>query len=122
MAHSWGSFIGLQAVKKSPELYEAYIGVGQITNQTESEKMALKYMIDYYEKNGNKELSKKLQGVTDVNSEEYLKIRDKAMHQAGIGTTHEMKSVFKEIFLESLLNLYLVTFVAGYFYYIFEYI
>ena len=104
MAHSWGSFIGLQAVKKAPELYKAYIGVGQITNQTESEKAALKYMIDYYKEIGDKETSEKLKNVKDINSKDYLKIRDKVMHEAGIGTTHEMKSVFKEIFLESLLN------------------
>lgn len=33
MGHSWGSFIAIEAAQKAPELYEAYIGVGQITNQ-----------------------------------------------------------------------------------------
>jgi pimeloyl-ACP methyl ester carboxylesterase len=45
MGHSWGSYIAIQAAAKSPELYHAYIGVGQISNQMESEKIAYEYMI-----------------------------------------------------------------------------
>lgn len=40
MGHSWGSYIGVQAVAKAPELYHAYIGVGQLTHQIESEQLA----------------------------------------------------------------------------------
>lgn len=40
MALSWGSYVGLQAVARSPELYRAYIGVAQITHQIESEALA----------------------------------------------------------------------------------
>ena len=34
--------------------------------------------------------------------DEYLAIRDEAMHSLGVGTTHAMKSVISGIFLESL--------------------
>jgi hypothetical protein len=40
MAHSGGSIIGIQAVAKVPELYAAYIGVGQISYQLKSEILA----------------------------------------------------------------------------------
>ena len=33
MAHSWGSYIGIKAAQEAPELYYAYIGMGQICNQ-----------------------------------------------------------------------------------------
>jgi len=37
MAHSGGGFIWIQGVAKAPELLYAYIGVGQMSNQFESE-------------------------------------------------------------------------------------
>ena len=38
MGHSWGSFLGIKTVEKYPENYWAYIGIGQVTNQIESER------------------------------------------------------------------------------------
>ena len=101
MAHSWGTYLGIQAVEKRPELYEAYLAVGQITNQPESERRAYEYMLKYYTEEGNKSMLKKLQR-GDSQSAAYRKIRDAAMHQAGIGTTREMKSVVTDIFFRSL--------------------
>ncbi|MBZ9607952.1 alpha/beta hydrolase [Clostridium estertheticum] len=56
MGHSWGSYIAIEAAAKSYELYHAYIGVGQISNQMESEKIAYKYMLKYYKVTGMKKL------------------------------------------------------------------
>jgi len=47
MAHSWGTFFAIQAVKKAPELYSAYIGVEQVSYQNESEKLAYEYIIPF---------------------------------------------------------------------------
>ena len=44
MAHSGGTFFGIQTVAKHPDLYHAYIGVAQISNQLESERLAHNYM------------------------------------------------------------------------------
>jgi len=55
MAHSGGSFIGIQAVAQAPELYHAYIGVAQISHQLKSEKLAYDYMLERFKANGNKE-------------------------------------------------------------------
>jgi len=40
MGHSGGTFIGIQAAARKPELYYAYIGMAQMTYQLESEKIA----------------------------------------------------------------------------------
>ena len=48
MAHSGGTPIALLAVAKEPKLFYAYIGMGQITKQTESEKIAYEYMLKQY--------------------------------------------------------------------------
>jgi pimeloyl-ACP methyl ester carboxylesterase len=103
MAHSWGTYFGIQAVQKAPQLYNAYIAIAQVTDQNESEELAYQYMLDYYSKSGDAKTLEKLQK-TNYLSDEYGKIRDDVMHRAGIGTTHEMKSVMTGIFLSSLKN------------------
>lgn len=108
LGHSWGSFIGLQAAAKEPELYYAYIGISQITNQTESEKLAYQWMMNQYTAAENKSMADKLKQypVLEDNSSilPWFKssVRDAAMHELGIGTMHNMKSVESGIFLPFL--------------------
>lgn len=104
MAHSYGTFLGIQAAKRNPDLYYAYIGVSQFSNQRQSEKIAYDYMLKYYNEKNDKSMLKKLKDAGNINSDKYLSLRDSAMHEAGIGTMHNMRSVAKGIFLESLLN------------------
>lgn len=103
MAHSWGTFIAIQAVEKAPELYSSYIGVEQVTYQNESEKLAYEYMLQYYENSGKYKTVEKIKKV-DYKSDDYAGMRDAIMHKAGIGTTHDMKSVVSGVFLPSLKN------------------
>ncbi len=103
MGHSFGSFIGLKAVKKSPELYHAYIGMAQITHQLESEKIAYQYMTEQYRKINHKRMLKRM-AKHDISALDnipitYYQFRDKPMHELGIGTMHNMKSVISGIFL-----------------------
>ena len=46
LGHSWGSGLGIRAVEKSPELFYAYIGVGQIVNMVENEKLSYKFTLE----------------------------------------------------------------------------
>jgi pimeloyl-ACP methyl ester carboxylesterase len=106
MGHSGGTFIGIQAAAQAPELYYAYIGVAQMSNQLESERLAYDYMLQKFKENGNTKMVQKLEaapitletGIPDA----YYALRDGAMHSLGIGTTHDMKSVISGIFLPSL--------------------
>lgn len=108
MAHSGGTFFGIQVAAQSPEKYHAYIAMAQITKQLESEKLAYSYMLDQFEKMGDKKMLKKLKAIPllDLNTmpTAYKGIRDEAMHKLGIGTTREMKSVVKGIFLPVMLS------------------
>ncbi len=108
MAHSGGTFIGVQAAARAPELYSAYIGVAQMSNQLKSERLAYEYMLQQFQKNGNLEMVRKLEAapvtMTNGTPDAYLALRDKAMHSLGIGTTHDMKSVIAGIFLPSLTS------------------
>ncbi len=104
MAHSGGSFIGIQVAAKAPELFYAYIGVGQMSDQLKSEQLAYEYMLAQYKKSGNNVMVRKLENASVIDSipHAYLKLRDKAMHNLGIGTTHDMRSVITGIFIPSL--------------------
>jgi len=105
MAHSWGSYIGIQAAAQRPDLYQAYIGVGQISHQIQSEQLAYQYALDFYENTGDGGMLKKLKAapptLTVPLPPAYEALRDAYMHGAGIGTTREMKSVLTGIFLPS---------------------
>jgi pimeloyl-ACP methyl ester carboxylesterase len=105
MGHSGGTFTGILAASKAPELYHAYIGVAQMSDQVSSEKLAYNHMVEIYRNKGNKKMVKKLLAVPvkDAIPEEYLKIRDIVMHDLGVGTTRDIRSVFTGIFLPSLM-------------------
>jgi pimeloyl-ACP methyl ester carboxylesterase len=105
LGHSWGSFIAIHAAARAPERYHAYIGMAQMVHQLESEKLAYDYMLAEYRRRGDmsmvNDLEKAPVTMTGGTPEQYLKLRDKAMHGLGIGTTHDMKSVITGIFLPS---------------------
>jgi pimeloyl-ACP methyl ester carboxylesterase len=103
MAHSGGSHIGIQVAARSPELFHAYIGVAQISRQLESERSAHRFMTARFRAAGNRKMARELEKFpltdTDVVPRAYRPVRDKAMHQLGIGTTHAMRSVVTGVFL-----------------------
>jgi pimeloyl-ACP methyl ester carboxylesterase len=108
MGHSGGTFIGIQAAAREPALYHAYIGVAQMSYQLQSEQLAYEYMLKQFKVKEDKEMVRKLESapVTLMGglSDSYLSLRDEAMHRLGIGTTHDMNSVFTGIFLPSLTS------------------
>ena len=63
MGHSGGSFFGIQVVARAPELYQAYIGVAQMSNTLKSEKLAYAYMLQQFKANGDTDMVRKLEAV-----------------------------------------------------------
>ncbi len=108
MGHSGGTFIGIQAAARAPELYYAYIGVAQMSNQLESESLAYDYMLQRFKERGYTKMVRKLEeapvSTTGGLPDAYLALRDPAMHSLGIGTTRDMDSVLSGIFVPSLLS------------------
>jgi pimeloyl-ACP methyl ester carboxylesterase len=43
--HSWGSALGVLTVKQYPELYYAYIGIGQVVNMLEGERISYEWTL-----------------------------------------------------------------------------
>ena len=105
MAHSGGTAFAIQSVESFPQLYHAYIGIAQITRQAESELLCYKYMMDQYLANGNSKMVAELNKYP-INENDSLilpffnsVLRDKAQHDLGIGTMHNMRSIIKDVFL-----------------------
>lgn len=105
MGQSWGSICAIKTAAENPDLYHAYIGMSQISNQLESEKLGYNYMLEKYQAAENKKMIKKFESYPIYESEEWLyaymnsSLRDTAMHDLGVGTTHRMDSVITGIFL-----------------------
>ena len=106
MAHSGGSFFGLQAAARAANLYYAYVGIAQMVHQLESERLAYEYMLERFRQAGDSRMVRKLEAapvsLTGGTPDAYLALRDRAMHSLGIGTTRDIKSVVSGIVLPSL--------------------
>ncbi|MBP7570759.1 MAG: alpha/beta hydrolase [Acidobacteria bacterium] len=108
MGHSGGSFIGIQAAARAPELYRAYVGVAQVSSQLHSECRAYEHMLKQYRRQGDARMARRLEAapvsVTSGVPARYLTVRDQAMHRLGVGTMRHMRSVVTGIFIASLQN------------------
>ena len=91
MAHSGGSFIGIQAVARRPELYAGYIGLAQMVDQLRSERLAYEFMLAEFERRHDHRMVNRLTAapVDEAHGTPrgYLAVRDTAMHRLGVDTT-----------------------------------
>lgn len=102
LGHSWGSLLGIKTIQKSPELYEAYIGTGQVSDQAQSELLAYDYMLEHAKQIGDKKAVKDLEKF-DRSTKEYLareytfSARTHYMNKYGIGMMHEDVSMLEMV-------------------------
>ena len=99
MGHPWGSLLGVLTVKQAPHLFQAYIGIGQVARQLESERLAYTFMLEEFRKANNKKMVRKLEKFLidkggDV-SIRYLGVRSKGMMKLGIGIMHHCTSMME---------------------------
>lgn len=99
MGHSWGSVLGILTVQKAPELFVAYLGMGQVARQEQSERLAYAYMLEQFQSAGNDKMVRKLtQFPIDQGGEittRYLTVRSEGMLQLGIGIMHNARSMLE---------------------------
>lgn len=53
VGHSWGSALGLSVVEKRPDLLHAYIGMGQLIDFRENERVGIAWTLDQARKRGD---------------------------------------------------------------------
>ncbi|MCO8146013.1 alpha/beta hydrolase [Rhodovulum tesquicola] len=103
LGHSWGSFLGIQVAAAAPERFHAYIGMGQVSHQLQSEVAAHAFLLEQYRALGDTVMVRRLEAapvsVTDGLSNAWLRARDDAMHGLGVGTTRDTRSVISGVFI-----------------------
>lgn len=75
IGHSWGTVIATELAAKYPDLYAAYIGIGQIVDVRKGEEIGYRFALTAAQQAGNK---KALQELTAINTPRYLTIKDNA--------------------------------------------
>mgnify|MGYP001417842235 CR=1 FL=1 len=63
VGHSWGSVIGVLAAQKQPDSYFAYIGIGQIANMKENERLSYQWTLEQARTANDEGAVKKLTGM-----------------------------------------------------------
>jgi pimeloyl-ACP methyl ester carboxylesterase len=55
VGHSWGTYIGMLLVERYPKLFEAYVSMGQVVDDTRGREIADSFIIERAHKIGNQE-------------------------------------------------------------------
>jgi len=63
MGHSWGTIIGLSAAMKRPDLFYAYVGIGQVINPRENERLSFEYGLKQAKDHKNLPAIKQLESI-----------------------------------------------------------
>lgn len=63
VGHSWGSALGALTVQRWPELYHAYVGVGQVVDMRENERISYAWTLAQAEKAGDARSVAKLKAI-----------------------------------------------------------
>ncbi len=53
VAHSWGSIVGALTVSRYPDLFYAYVGIGQVAGVPETEQVRYQFAVDSAQKENN---------------------------------------------------------------------
>lgn len=63
MAHSWGTIVAMKAAIKRPDLFYAYVGIGQVISVRENERISFEYALQQAKEHNNQEALRDLQSI-----------------------------------------------------------
>ena len=63
MGHSWGTIVGMRAALKRPDLFHAYVGIGQVLNVRENERISFEYAFARAKRENNVEAVKEMASI-----------------------------------------------------------
>jgi pimeloyl-ACP methyl ester carboxylesterase len=64
LGHSWGSVVGAHAVQQRPDLYHAYVGMGQLVNGRQNEVLSYDWVVAEAERRDDREALAQLRTVS----------------------------------------------------------
>lgn len=63
VGHSWGTVLGMKAALARPDLFYAYVGIGQVINMHTNERLSFEYGLEQAKKMHNEEAIKELESI-----------------------------------------------------------
>lgn len=69
-AHSWGTVVGMKAALKRPDLFHAYIGIGQVINVRDNERLSFEYGLAKARQYGNEAAIAELESIAPYPGDE----------------------------------------------------
>lgn len=63
MGHSWGTVVGMGAALERPDLFHAYVGIGQVINVRDNERISFEYAQAQAREHGNAEAVAELESI-----------------------------------------------------------
>jgi len=109
LGHSWGSYLSMRTVHKYPQLYHAYIGIGQVSDQLKSEQISYNFVLDAAKKENNKKAIDQLEKIGFPENGIYSESKSIAvernwvMHYGGAAWNRD-RSDFFSMFIIPLLS------------------
>jgi len=90
MAHSWGTVIATHAALTRPDLFHAYVGIGQFINSRTNERLSFEYAVDQARAHNHTEALEQLESIAPypgdepVTRERIIIARDWAQYRGGL--------------------------------------
>lgn len=100
VGHSWGSILGMHAALKRPDLFHAYVGIGQVINTRENERISFEYGMAQARADGNAEALAEMATIAPYPGDEPLTrerivlARKWAQHYGGLSAYRESSAYF----------------------------
>ena len=100
MGHSWGTIIGMGAALKRPDLFHAYVGIGQVINVHENERISFDYALEQSRAHHNAQAVKELEaiapypGTTPITRERIVTARNWAQYYGGLSAYRASSDYF----------------------------
>ncbi len=102
VAHSGGTIIGIKTAYKYPEKIHAYVGVAQVINEYEQQKVSYDFIVEEAEKSGDVKMQnaiKKIGPPPYESPKKFLEMEGHIGHYAGLLHDNSIKQMMKMVSL-----------------------
>ena len=104
VAHSVGTVIGIKTAYKYPEKIHAYVGVAQVINEYEQQKVSYDFIVEEAEKSGDVGRQNAIKAIGPPPYESYKKTLENEQHIDHYGGFFHGKSINMVIFMLNFLT------------------
>lgn len=100
VGHSWGTVIAMGAALKRPDLFHAYVGIGQVIDVRENERISFEYALAQARKAGNAPAVQALEAIapypgdTPITRERIVTARTWAQHYGGMSAFRDETNLY----------------------------